>query len=61
MRLSDILRLEVGSTLRLSAGIDPQVSLRCGQVAMARGRIGRRGDRLVVKVEDVVERDGSRA
>jgi flagellar motor switch protein FliM len=59
--LSDILRLEVGSTLRLSAGIDPRVSLRCGQVAMAHGRIGRSGDRLVVKVEDVVERDGSRA
>ena len=61
MRLSDILRLEVGSTLRLGAGIDPRVSLRCGQVAMAHGRIGRSGDRLVVKVEDVVERDGSRA
>ena len=59
--LSDILRLEVGSTLRLSAGTDPQVVLRCGQVAMARGRIGRAGDRLVIKVEDTIERDGSRA
>ena len=59
--LSDILRLEVGSTLRLSAGTDPQVLLRCGQVAMARGRIGRAGDRLVIKVEDTIERDGSRA
>ena len=59
--LSDILRLEVGSTLRLSAGIDPQVLLRCGQVAMAHGRIGRAGDRLVIKVEDTIERDGSRA
>ena len=47
--LSDILRLEVGSTLRLSAGVDPQVLLRCGQVAMAHGRIGRAGDRLVVR------------
>ena len=59
--LNDILRLEVGSTLRLSAGTDPQVLLRCGQVAMARGRIGRAGDRLVIKVEDSIERDGSRA
>ena len=59
--LSDILRLEVGSTLRLSAGIDPRVLLRCGQVAMAHGRIGRAGDRLVIKVEDTIERDGSRA
>ena len=61
VRLSDILRLQVGSTLRLSAGTDPKVSLRCGQVTMAQGRIGRAGDRLVIKVEDVVERDGSRA
>ncbi|MFL5334553.1 MAG: flagellar motor switch protein FliM [Geminicoccaceae bacterium] len=61
VRLSDILHLQVGSTLRLSAGIDPQVSLRCGQVAMAHGRIGRSGDRLVIKVEDVVERSGSQA
>jgi flagellar motor switch protein FliM len=55
-----MLRLEVGSTLRLSAGIDPQVSLRCGQTTMAQGRIGRSGDRLVIKVEHSVERDGSR-
>ena len=45
VRLSDILRLQVGSTLRLSAGTDPKVSLRCGQVTMAQGRIGRSGDR----------------
>ncbi len=49
--LSDILQLRVGSTLRLAAGTDPVVILRCGQVAMARGRIGRAGDRLVVHVE----------
>ncbi len=55
--LSDILSLEVGSTLRLSAGTDPQVLLRCGQVAMARGRIGRTGDRLVVRIEDRIERE----
>jgi flagellar motor switch protein FliM len=55
--LSDILKLQVGSTLRLSAGTDPQVLLRCGQVAMARGRIGRSGDRLVVRIEDRIERE----
>ncbi len=59
--LSDVLRLQVGSTLQLSAGADPQVLLRCGQVAMARGRIGRAGDRLVIKVEDTIEREGTRS
>ena len=55
--LSDILRLQVGSTLRLTAGTDPQVLLRCGQVEMARGRIGRAGDRLVVRIEETIERE----
>ncbi|MFO1047686.1 MAG: flagellar motor switch protein FliM [Geminicoccaceae bacterium] len=59
--LADILRLQVGSTLRLSAGTDPEVVLRCGQVAMARGRIGRSGDRLVVNVEQGGERQGGQA
>jgi flagellar motor switch protein FliM len=59
--LSDVLGLQVGGTLRLSAGTDPQVLLRCGQVAMAHGRIGRAGDRLVITVEDRISRDGTRA
>src|SRR5262249_2338685 len=50
--LADALRLEVGSTLRLNTGADPLVTLRCGQVALARGRVGRAGERLVVGVED---------
>jgi flagellar motor switch protein FliM len=61
VRLSDMLKLEVGSTLRLTVGTDPQVLLRCGQVAMARGRIGRSGDRMVVRIEDRIGREGSRA
>ena len=58
VNLSDILRLSVGSTLRLAAGANPEVVLRCGQVAMARGRIGRSGDRLVIHVDQGGE-DGS--
>ncbi|MGD9507301.1 MAG: flagellar motor switch protein FliM [Geminicoccaceae bacterium] len=58
--LNDILRLSVGSTLRLAAGTDPELVLRCGQVAMARGRIGRAGDRLVIRVEQGGEREDGR-
>ena len=57
--LSDIIRLQVGSTLPLKAAIDPEVVLRCGQVAIARGRIGRSGDRLVVRVEQGALPDGA--
>ena len=61
MDLHDILGLEVGSTLRLNAASDPQVSLRCGQVPLAQGRIGCTGGRLVIRVEDGIERQGAMA
>jgi flagellar motor switch protein FliM len=54
--LRDMLNLEVGSMIRLNAPSDPMVTLRCGQVPMATGRIGRAGDRLVVRVEERIEK-----
>ncbi len=53
--LRDMLGLQIGSTIRLNAPSEPNVSLRCGQVPMASGRIGRIGDRLVIRVEDGIE------
>ena len=53
--LRDMLGLQVGSTIRLNALSEPKVSLRCGQVPMASGRIGRIGDRLVIRVEEGIE------
>jgi flagellar motor switch protein FliM len=55
--LSDVARLEVGSTLRLRARADSQIVLRCGNVPMARGRIGRRGDRIIIEVDERIDRD----
>ena len=49
--LQETLQLQVGSMLRLTAGPDPEVTLRCGPVALASGRIGRHGARLVVRIE----------
>jgi flagellar motor switch protein FliM len=53
--LQDVLNLKVGSTIQLAARPDWPVSLRCGQTPMATGRIGRSGDRLVIRVEERVE------
>jgi flagellar motor switch protein FliM len=57
--LSDMADLRMGSVLRLQAGVDSPVTLRCGRVRIAAGRVGRSGDRLAVGVEDVVTREGN--
>ena len=59
--LRDMLGLQVGSTIRLNAPSEPKVSLRCGQVPMASGRIGRIGDRLVIRVEEGIEQQRRRS
>jgi flagellar motor switch protein FliM len=49
--LGEVMRLEVGSVLGLTARPDSPVTLRCGGVALATGRIGRVGDNVAVRVE----------
>lgn len=52
--LHDVLSLKVGSTIRLASRTDTSVLLRCGNVPIASGKIGRLGDRIVVRVEERV-------
>ncbi len=49
--LSKVLNLEVGQTLMLDATPDSMIELRCGQIELTRGRMGRRGDHIAVRVE----------
>jgi flagellar motor switch protein FliM len=49
--LSRVLGLKIGETLMLNATPDSLVELRCGAVALTRGRMGRRGERIAVRVE----------
>lgn len=51
-RMGDILRLTTGSTLPLSVKEDGLVTLRCGTVPVLRGRVAKRGNRLVILVEE---------
>lgn len=62
VNLSDIINLRVGSTIHLSANPDSSILLRCGDVPLATGKIGRAGDRIVIKVEERLEsaREGGR-
>jgi flagellar motor switch protein FliM len=48
--LKQMMQLEVGDTLPLEIKPDALVTLRCGDVALTEGRMGRVGDRVAVRV-----------
>src|SRR6476646_5624370 len=48
--LRDLMRLNVGDTLTLEIKPDAMVSVRCGDVTLTEGRMGRVGDRVSVRV-----------
>jgi len=51
LSLNDVMNLEVGTILPLNAKPDAKVVLRCGQVPMFEGKIGRIGDHMAVEIE----------
>jgi flagellar motor switch protein FliM len=48
--LRQLMKLEVGDTLALEIRPDALVSVRCGDVTLTEGRMGRVGDRVSVRV-----------
>jgi flagellar motor switch protein FliM len=48
--LRDLMRLECGDTLALEIKPDAHVAVRCGDVILTEGRMGRVGDRVAVRV-----------
>jgi flagellar motor switch protein FliM len=56
MTLGQILNLRVGSVLQLNARADSTIKLRSGHVPMLLGRVGRDGDRLVIHVDERLDR-----
>jgi len=62
MPLKQVMNLEVGQTMMLSAGPDSKIELRCRGVPLLTGRMGRVGSSVAVRVDDAIERtDASRA
>ena len=51
MSLSDVMKLEVGSKIVLSAGPGSSVRLRCGTISLFEARVGRRQSRVAVRIE----------
>ena len=59
MPLADVMRLGVGSRIMLSAGPGSPVQLRCGTVPLFEGRVGRRKNRVAVRIESVIAQNGA--
>jgi len=49
--LSRVLDLKVGDTLMLNATPDSDISVRCGQIPVTTGKMGRRGQHIAVRIE----------
>jgi flagellar motor switch protein FliM len=56
MPLRQMMELKVGDTLPLEIRPDAMVTVRCGDVALTEGRMGRVGDRVSVRVSKPLRR-----
>src|SRR6201998_3907832 len=56
MSLGDIIDLKPGSRITLNTGPNNTVLIRCGVVAMFEGRVGRRKNRIAVRIERDIPR-----
>lgn len=57
MSLKDILKLKVGSKVMLNATPDSPVKLRCGDVPMFEGRMGRKGNHIAIRVGNKIRKE----
>jgi flagellar motor switch protein FliM len=62
MPLSKIMNMQIGETMLLNASPDSKIEMRCRGVPLLRGRMGRAGTSVAVRIEEAIERtDASRA
>lgn len=57
MRLRDVFDLKVGSRIMLSATQDTPVQLVCGNIPMYTGQMGRKGNKVAVRIGDRFVKD----
>ena len=58
MRLSDIMALQVGDRILLGTTAGAPVRVRCGTVPLFDARVGRRKDRVAVRIDQACSRPG---
>ena len=52
MNLGDVMNLKIGSRLMFNVNADPKIEFRCGNIPLLSGRMGRKGDKIAILVED---------
>jgi len=52
MKLSDVFDWQVGSQIMLNASPRSTIELKCGNVPMYTGRMGRKGDHIAVRIDN---------
>jgi flagellar motor switch protein FliM len=57
MPLRDILNLRIGSKIMLNAMPDSTVELRCGDVPMFGGKMGRKGNHIAIRIDERVKKE----
>ena len=55
MTLAQVLEWEVGSRLDLFATPNSLVELQCGEVLLFRGQMGRKSEKIAVRIEQKLE------
>jgi flagellar motor switch protein FliM len=61
MKLRQVRDLKVGDTLMLGAGPDSMVNLRCDSIPLAKGRMGRLGNKIAVRAESALSMNAREA
>lgn len=56
MSLGDVFNIRVGSRLMLGASPSSLIQLKCGDIPMHSGRMGRKGDNIAIRIEDRIEK-----
>jgi flagellar motor switch protein FliM len=56
MRLSDVMALKPGSRILLNTQLGANVQLRCGATPLFEAKIGKRKNRMAVRIEREVPR-----
>jgi flagellar motor switch protein FliM len=54
--LKQLMELKLGETLLLGIKADANISVRCGDVTLTEGRMGRVGDKIAVRVNKPLRR-----
>jgi flagellar motor switch protein FliM len=59
-RLRDVFELKVGDRLMFQATPESLVEMRCGDLRMFTGKMGRNADHIAIQIEDTIERQKQR-